>query len=94
MKIFPGKRSKLCHSSDLSYCSDNAGSLTHSATRELHKSILFKIYSFNLLDENLEEDVDHIYKHIGGLVSCGCLPDPFSPSFFLPNLSGLLSSSV
>ena len=30
-----GQRLNLCHSSDLSCCSDNARSLTHCATREL-----------------------------------------------------------
>ena len=35
--IFLGQESNLYHSSNPSYCSDNAGSLTHCATRELPK---------------------------------------------------------
>ena len=34
---FPGQRWNPCHSSDPSCCSDNAGSPTHCATRELPK---------------------------------------------------------
>lgn len=29
MGKFPGQRSNLCHSGDQSYCSDDAGYLTH-----------------------------------------------------------------
>ena len=35
MYKFPGKGLNLHHSSNLSQCSDNAGPLTHCATREL-----------------------------------------------------------
>ena len=32
---FPGQGPNPCHSSDLSHCSDDAGSSTHCASREL-----------------------------------------------------------
>ena len=35
-----------CHSSDQGYCSDNDGSLTHHATRELHK-LVFLFLNYN-----------------------------------------------
>ena len=38
----PGKGSNLHHSSDPSHCSDNAGSLTHSTTRERLCTPIFK----------------------------------------------------
>ena len=42
MRKFPGQRLNPCHSSDLSHCSDNSGSLTHAATQEL-LLLLFEI---------------------------------------------------
>ena len=44
---FPGQGQKLRHSSDLSHCSDNAGSLTYCATRELR--VLFNFFLFWLI---------------------------------------------
>ena len=38
---FPGKGLNPCHSSDLSHCSDNTGSLTCCTTRELQKGRIF-----------------------------------------------------
>ena len=38
---FPGQGSNPCHSSHPSHCRDNAGSLTHWATGELHRHKIF-----------------------------------------------------
>ena len=40
IRQFPGQGSNLHHSSDLSRCSDNTGSLTYCATRELLRAAL------------------------------------------------------
>ena len=40
MQKFLGQASNPCHSSDLNHSSDNAGSKTHQATRELLKLLL------------------------------------------------------
>ena len=39
---FPGQRSKLSHSRDVSHCRDNAKSSTHWATRELQEKLLLR----------------------------------------------------
>ena len=39
MRKFPGQGVNLSHGSNLSHCSDNTGSLTHQATRELQEML-------------------------------------------------------
>ena len=41
MQKFLGQGSNLCHSSDLSHSSDNAGSLTHEVIKEFCKLTCF-----------------------------------------------------
>lgn len=45
---FPGQEWNLCHSRDLSCCSDNTGSLTHCMTRELPKCSIFNFINLSL----------------------------------------------
>ena len=47
---FPGQGSNLHHSSNPSHTSNNAGSLTWSATRELHGVFCFLFWYFTSLD--------------------------------------------
>ena len=42
---FPSQGSNLCQSSELSRCSDNTGSLTHGATRELPIMLSFNVHN-------------------------------------------------
>ena len=48
MQKFLGQESDLCHSSNPCCCSDDAGSLTHCTTRELHiLVVLIFLYHYN-----------------------------------------------
>ena len=43
MQMSPGQRWNPSHSSDPSCCSDNAGSLSHKATRELPRDPILQV---------------------------------------------------
>ena len=56
---FPGEGSNPCHSNDRSCCSDNAGSLTHCATRELQMESFFFFFHLYFVTESLWDSWAH-----------------------------------
>ena len=65
---FPGQGLNLCHGSDPGFCNDSARNLTHCATRELCKILLFFFFLF--------EATCDIWKFLdqGQNWSCSCWP--------------------
>ena len=86
---FPGPGSNPRHSSNLSHCCDNAGSLTGCATRELPHE-LFIVENF----KHLQKSKDHVMNFcvisssvtIVNTVSILFLPSPLSSHCNLPGL--------
>lgn len=69
---FLGQGSNLSHSSDLSSCSDNAKSITHGATRELHLFLLETSAASGTEQEVCSRRRKHWYfrqKNLGGAIS-------------------------
>ena len=82
---FPGQGSNLCHSSNLSHCSDNARSLTCSGVPGIFKKLLFwKISNMNKRRNELPYTPFPSFRnsrYVASLVSQSCLFPP-PPAFF------------
>ena len=77
MQKFLGQGLNPHHSSDLSQCSDNTGSLTHWATRKLWEGLFFKAKTLMGLGGWSNKDVDRqflpSFQHVPSHIKRSCL---------------------
>ena len=89
MQKFPGQGSNMHHSSHLSSCSDNAGSLTHWATRE-HLNLFFKLSELQFIYQQHGNNYSTYFMGTSGRVEEMMYAKPFEQSLAPSECSEIL----